>query len=115
MEAVELWVLEGRPVDAGRWPEGAGHAEGSREEVGLVERAHVVEHLHAVQEDTVNSLGHLAVALLQLLEMLALLLVLFLQGLDVLTVDPDGKRRRPVQNLLQLGDEDRAVFELSMS
>lgn len=95
MEARELWVMEERPV----------HTEGSAEPSGLVQGAHVVEYLHAVHEDVVHVVSHVGVAPLQILEVLPLLDVLFLQSLNVLTVNPDGERRGPVQELLQLRQE----------
>lgn len=115
MEAVELWVMNWRPVDtsspAGRCilsSKHAGHSEWTGEEAGLVEGMHVVKHLHAVHEDVVYSVGNLCVPFLQVLEVSGLLLVLIHQGVNVLSVYPNGDRRGPVQNLLQLkADKER--------
>lgn len=82
MKTREMWVMEEGPVDTG----------GSVEPAGLVQGAHVVKYSHAVHEDAVHTVGHISVASLQILEVLPLLVVLFLQSLDVLTVDPDGER-----------------------
>lgn len=104
VETVELLIVQRRPVDtsgpAGMTTEHAGHAEGTGEEAGLVEGAHVVKHLHAVHEDVVHSICNLCIALLQVLEAPGLLLVLIHQGLNVLPVYPNGDGRGPVQNLL---------------
>lgn len=101
MEAVKPGVMHGRPVNTGS-PAGrrilssrdAGHTERSGEERrlgerGLMESTHVVEHLHAVREDVIHSVGDLRVPFLQVLEVSGLLLVLVHQSLDVLPVDPD--------------------------
>lgn len=84
--------MEKRPVDA----------RGPAEPRGLVQGAHMVKYSHAVHEDTVHTVRHVSVAPLQVLEVLLLLVVLFLQSLYVLTVYPDGERRGPVQELFQL-------------
>lgn len=80
MEASELWVMEEGPVG------------GSVEPSGLVQGAHVVKYSHAVHEDAVHAVSHVGVSSLQILEVLPLLVVLFLQSLHVLTVNPDGER-----------------------
>lgn len=95
MEIRELWVTEEGPVDAG-W---------SSKPSGLVQGAHVVKYSHAVHKDAVHTVSHVSVAPLQILEVLPLLVVLFLQSLYVLTINPDGERRGPVQELLQLRQE----------
>lgn len=77
-------------------------AKGTAEPSGLVQGAHVVKYSHAVHEDAVHAISHVGVAPLKILEVLPLLMVLFLQSLHVLTVNPDGERRGPVQELLQL-------------
>lgn len=95
VEAREMGVMEDGPVDSG----------GSLEPWRLVQGAHVVEYSHAIHEDAVHAVSHVGVASLQILEVLPLLVVLFLQSLYVLTVNPDGERRRAVQELLQLSQE----------
>ncbi len=79
MEAVDLWVVQRGPVDtsgpAGLITEYAGHTEGAGEEAGLVEGTHVINHLHAVHEDVVDSICNLCIPLLQVLEASGLLLV----------------------------------------
>lgn len=117
VEAVELWVLHGGPVDTSSpaahcilSSEHAGHTEWAGEEAGLVEGMHVVKHFHAVHEDVVYSIGNLCVPFLQVLEVSGLLLVLIHQVLNVLSIYPNGDGRGPVQNLLQLKtDKERGM------